>query len=410
MKRVKDRHRVTGAMLQKVLLSHGGDRPNTDNVFPLNEGGENIVAKFAKFVYMDPHFILSKKHLQTRNKSIIDFDYTDIVELVEVLEAWRDENTGPGRHEAFCGTLTGFIPLHHPSELHYLASEWGNLKCLLRLTLTGYNSEREPKTLDYGPPKEVEENTFGSNGNTLHEHSIPWSWTYQPIEEIRDYYGDDVGMYCEWLNFYASSLLINALLGTVVMVSQPFFGNVDDNPLTLPYSVYVGLWSIGFVESWTRRQNELQFLWGSDLSLDSDTCRYQFEGRLEIHSQTGREQMVPHNNTTHFLKQALSITVCFLCICCAVGTAIATTMFSNLLSTLYGGNFTLFSSFLTLFAIAVFKVVYDVISKRLTDYENHRLDRDYERSLVAKRFAFNFFNNCALPSEHPSGLLCVQLQ
>ena len=48
---------------------------------------------------------------------------------------------------------------------------------------------------------------------------------------------------------------------------QVYYGSVKDNPLTFSYSIYVGLWSISFLEAWHRRENELRFTWGTqDLS------------------------------------------------------------------------------------------------------------------------------------------------
>ena len=42
-------------------------------------------------------------------------------------------------------------------------------------------------------------------------------------------------------------------------VSQLMNGGIDSNPLTLPYSIYAGIWSISFLETWKRRENELKF-------------------------------------------------------------------------------------------------------------------------------------------------------
>ena len=104
--------------------------------------------------------------------------------------------------QVWFGTLESYFPLHVSSELQYLRQEWGNPACLFRGCLIGYDPEEEPKTYDPGPPKKLEFNTHGSCGNTLHEHTLPWSLVYQPLEEIRDYFGDDVGLYFSWLGKY----------------------------------------------------------------------------------------------------------------------------------------------------------------------------------------------------------------
>ena len=103
---------------------------------------------------------------------------------------------------------------------------------LLKPNLVGFNPENQPKLIDRGPPKIEEKNTFGSDMNTPHEHTIPWSWFYQPIEEIRDYFGDDVALYFSWLGLYTSSLFLIAIVGCGVMILQPLYGGVDRNPMT----------------------------------------------------------------------------------------------------------------------------------------------------------------------------------
>ena len=74
----------------------------------------------------------------------------------------------------------------------------------------------------------------------MHEHSLPWAWTYQPLYEIREYFGDDVGLYFSWLGMYTQSLFLLSLFGSLTMALQPFFGgSPDKNPFTIAYSVCV---------------------------------------------------------------------------------------------------------------------------------------------------------------------------
>eukprot|EP01050_Picozoa_sp_SAG11_P007625 SAG11_NODE_642_length_8006_cov_6.996965_6_plen_64_part_00 len=52
------------------------------------------------------------------------------------------------------------------------------------------------------------------------EHTIPWSWYYQPIDEVRDYFGDDLGLYFSWLGMYTKALNIMSIFGIAVMIFQ----------------------------------------------------------------------------------------------------------------------------------------------------------------------------------------------
>lgn len=56
-------------------------------------------------------------------------------------------------------------------------------------------------------------NTFGACGKERADHRFPMSLVYQPLEEIRDYFGDDVGLYFSWLGTYTRGLFVMSSLG-----------------------------------------------------------------------------------------------------------------------------------------------------------------------------------------------------
>lgn len=86
---------------------------------------------------------------------------------------------------------------------------------------------------------------------------------YQPIDEIRDYFGDEVAIYFAWMAVFTRALVFPSLFGVIAIISQWMSGGVNDNPLTVPYSIFFSAWSIIFLGTWKRRENELAFLWGS---------------------------------------------------------------------------------------------------------------------------------------------------
>ena len=116
-------------------------------------------------------------------------------------------------------------------------------------------------------------------------------WT--PLDTIRDYYGDDIGLYTAWLVLYTKSLLWPAALGIIIQVYQSSQGDVsvDNNPLMVYYSVFLCLWSAGFNVAWQRRQRELAFLWGSEDVEDEAPVRTEFKGMLVMDEVTKEEEM-----------------------------------------------------------------------------------------------------------------------
>ena len=163
------------------------------------------------------------------------------------------------------------------------------------------------------------------------------SLVYQPLEEIRDYFGDDVGLYFSWLGTYTRMLFLQSTLGLFVMLYQPiagaeypecdFFGcGVAYNPLTIYYSVYVGIWSTLFIETWHRRENELRFLWGTEKLSQIEQPRPSFEGELDTNPETGRQLLVVKSQSAQYVKIFASTmaSICFILF--TVASAVAAQM------------------------------------------------------------------------------------
>ena len=118
-----------------------------------------------------------------------------------------------------------------------------------------------------------------------------------PIDTIRDYFGDHVGLYSAWLCMYTKALIWPALVGLIIQIYSSGSGDVDvdNNVLVIPYSVWLSLWSAIMNISWLRRENELKVLWGSEhvWNLESGVrqVRPQFDGRLMVDDLTHQEWM-----------------------------------------------------------------------------------------------------------------------
>ena len=313
---------INGTMLENALLAFGGFRPQNHAVFP-DARNVPIIHNLAKLIVLDDQFNLTPQDGMKSLKMIppdLELTYEHVSDLVGILDKWK---AGKGREEVWFGTLKSYFPLHVESELKYLKAEWGSPKVLFRRVIIGYSPESQPRVYDEGPPKQMEMNTFGSSGNLLHEHAFPMSVTYQPLEEIRDYFGDDLGLYFSWIGLYTRMLTVCSIFGIFVMMAQPFYGGVEKNPFTLAYSIYVGLWSISFLETWTRRENELRFLWGTASLSTIEQPRPPFIGVLETHIETGRQMMVQKSSVKYSLKMGASYLVCFCFIILTIFSALA---------------------------------------------------------------------------------------
>jgi hypothetical protein len=320
-------HKIRSTKVHEMLTAVGAYRPDAETVFPCLEPGNPetcVVWKLAQQVLVDSEFVLDPAkgdHQEMSDKlaasNLDPVSYTELREAVEVLKTWIDEKSGPGRNERFTGTFKSFYALHDWNELEYLRTQWGTLKIIFRSVISGY-SENGDSPL-----------SLAHDDNIPHEHSVPWSWSWQPIHEIRDYFGEDCGMYYAWLGTYTSMLFLCMIFGLITGIAQIVqYGSVDKNPLTLGYSVYVGVWSVSFLESWKRREVEFRFLWGSEQVSDDEGLRPQFVGKLIV-TEAGREKTVYASMLRRWLVLLVSAFICFICMGVTIAAAITASSVRN---------------------------------------------------------------------------------
>lgn len=77
-------------------------------------------------------------------------------------------------------------------------------------------------------------------------------------DEIREYFGDTIGMYFGFLGFYSMTLIPPVLLMVVFWLS-----NAHEQTKNTVFGVLNLLWATVFLEAWKRRCSELSFKWGT---------------------------------------------------------------------------------------------------------------------------------------------------
>jgi hypothetical protein len=105
--------------------------------------------------------------------------------------------------------------------------------------------------------------------------------------------GDSVGLYFAWLGLYTQSMIVPAWLGVFAMFHQLLSESKSaDNTITILYSVFFAAWSIFFLSAWTRCQNELAFLWGTEGFEKREGPRPTFRGERKVNPETDRVDVV----------------------------------------------------------------------------------------------------------------------
>ncbi|XP_033723052.1 anoctamin-2 isoform X1 [Tursiops truncatus] len=127
-------------------------------------------------------------------------------------------------------------------------------------------------------------------------------YKFQPIDLIRKYFGEKIGLYFAWLGLYTSFLIPSSVIGVIVFLygcatieedipskemcdQQNAFtmcplcdkscdywnlssacgtaraSHLFDNPATVFFSIFMALWATMFLENWKRLQMRLGYFW-----------------------------------------------------------------------------------------------------------------------------------------------------
>ena len=217
-----------------------------------------------------------------------------------------------------------------------------------------------------------------------------------PLSKIRNYFGEKITMYFEFLRLYQISLLLPAIIGIVVFAIQKSFN--EDNPAVLTvnafYCIFITMWATVFLEQWKRRESSLAVIWGQTEFEKLEISRPQFKGSLRRSPITDDMEEVFYENTKRWKFFILSCTVTIAIICMVLAIVAGLIILRTRDTLIYNGSDYLgtLCSLANAVQILIFNFIYSKLVKMLTEMENHKTQGQYEDSLVLKTFAFQFVN------------------
>ncbi|XP_065833337.1 anoctamin-10-like isoform X2 [Oscarella lobularis] len=230
------------------------------------------------------------------------------------------------------------------------------------------------------------------------------------VEKIRDYFGEEVGLYFVWMDFLGKMLTVPALLGVVFYLFRPEeANNVAEDPYMPIFSAFMALWSIAFLVLWRCRCSEFAFHWTTyDYEKIAELNPF-FKGTSRVSPVTGK--MEKHFSYWRRLaRYAVSLGVTFAMIVLAVAAMAVSLNLNGYVkdtnSPIYlaslavfaapGGPFAADSPYYAwlipsvghTIAIFVLNYIYSFIAVSCTHYENHKYMLQWKNSLIAKRVFF----------------------
>jgi len=140
-------------------------------------------------------------------------------------------------------------------------------------------------------------------------------WAPQPLDSVRDYFGEKIALYFAFIGYYTYWLFPMALLGiacfaygvkyaieqvgetgTALTLAQlnnleSTVGLAFDNAATLPFSALICIWATLFIEFWKRKNAYLAWWWDVVGYEESDTPRPEWYGtRIRVSPVTNKKE------------------------------------------------------------------------------------------------------------------------
>ncbi|MBN3298497.1 ANO7 protein, partial [Amia calva] len=288
----------------------------------------------------------------------------------------------------------------------------------------------------------------------LYQYWARWAcWKkYQPLDHIREYYGEKIALYFAWLGFYTGWLLPAAVVGTLVFFFGIWLMLVDipakeicesenryimcplcnicshwnlssicitfkagllfDNGGTVFFSIFMSLWAVTFLEYWKRTNSVLAHRWDcSEFEEIEERPRPEFTAMAPMtvrNPVTGAEE--PYfPKTLRFNRTLTGFMVIIIMVTVVLMFLIAIILYRTILSIVISRSqnaFFIFSagriasltgSVLNLLVILLLSRVYTLLAQILTRWEMHRTQTKYEDAFILKVFVFQFINFYSSP-------------
>ncbi|KAM9307665.1 anoctamin-10 [Gastrophryne carolinensis] len=217
----------------------------------------------------------------------------------------------------------------------------------------------------------------------------------QPIDDIRHYFGDTIGLYFAFLEYFTWALLPIASVGLLYFSFT--WENYDNYVI---FAMFNLVWATVLLETWKRYSSTLAYKWGSLLmKRQFEEPRPGFHGVLGVNPVTGkREPTFPA--MTRRLRMYL-VSVPFVCISLYLALYVMWIYFDweHWVLEYHKEHQSFVTEILTYVPSTIYAVVIEVMNRIyryaaefLTGWENHRLESSYQNHLVLKVLVFYVIN------------------
>uniref|UniRef100_A0A8C9WID1 Anoctamin n=1 Tax=Scleropages formosus TaxID=113540 RepID=A0A8C9WID1_SCLFO len=268
-------------------------------------------------------------------------------------------------------------------------------------------------------------------------------YKYQPIDLIRKYFGEKIGLYFAWLGVYTQLLIPASLVGIIVFFygcatvdtnvpslemcderqnftmcplcdgacdywhlstacSTARASHLFDNPATVFFAIFMSLWAAMFMEHWKRRQMSLTYSW--DLSgLEDEEVSGAVHQSLNFFqvSHEPEQKLTWRDRLPGYIINISSILFMFSLTFSAVFGVIIYRITTSALMAMSTDpetksnvrvTVTATAVIINLVVILILDEIYGAVAVWLTELEIPKTETEFEERLILKAFLLKFMN------------------
>ncbi|XP_030753800.1 anoctamin-10 [Sitophilus oryzae] len=207
----------------------------------------------------------------------------------------------------------------------------------------------------------------------------------QPIEDIRNYFGETIALYFAFLEYYTLSLVVPVILGLLGYVfteTVPFF------------CAFNVVWVTLFLELWKRKSNSLAYNWGTIGMTSLDEPRPGFRGVMGVDAVTGKVCPQSPRFMTTLKMYLVSLPIVAVCMVLAFYLMLISFWVEEYMKEYVDpdGWLIMIPSVVYSLLVTIVSAYFRDFATYLTEWENHRTQSQFERHRVTKLVLFEFVN------------------
>ncbi|KAM6960989.1 anoctamin-3 isoform 2-T2 [Aplochiton taeniatus] len=347
-----------------------------------------------------------------------------------------------------CLSLLNYYGHHDRMLIAQSVNSWEGINRLLGNGT--YEAAFPPHEGGYKSRHPIKTHGAQNHRHLLYERWARWGiwYKYQPLDLIRRYFGEKIGLYFAWLGWYTGMLIPAALVGLFVFLYGLFTMDTSqvskeiceanttimcpmcedscppwtlsdscvyakvtylfDNGGTVFFAIFMAIWATVFLEFWKRRRAELTYDWDLiDWEEEEEELRPQFEAKYSgverVNPISGKPE--PFQPFTDKLSRLMvSVSGIFFMISLVLTAVFAVVVFRLIAMEKFASfdwefvkkNWQFATSgtgvCINFMIIMSLNVVYEKVAYLLTNLEHPRTESEWENSFALKMFLFQFVN------------------